>query len=319
MIDWKTTTFEANPIATDLVGQTFAYIQDTRKAVGERLRAEHDMDDTHGTSGQGVHNMGSARGFIFDKTTDLPAGPTIVPTYVLADGVSKGRISFKRYDEILGGSNKIFYKIFVYYKDADVEAWTEPSYVHLGNVAETMYGVKTFFDWPAVSDITGVAENDPYAGHSDSTLVPVGALKRALLDQVASLQNAIIPIGFLYVQYPGFASPNDLWSWATWSYSEAATAFAGAFFRAEGTGALGFGAGLQVQQLESHAHALTYVDSCDQGLSADQTDGGVIDHDTVGNDHRIATLPSSTEVYPSAENTENRPKNFTMRIWKRTA
>jgi len=192
--------------------------------------------------------------------------------------------------------------------------------MHLGDVDDTAYGLKTFFKWPVVSDITGIAENDPYAGHSDSTLVPVAAVKRALLDQVAALQDAIIPVGFLYVQYPGFGAPTALWPWATWSSTETASAFAGAFFRAEGTGALAFGGGLQEQQLLSHKHDIVYGNSDANSITDAKADAGTVPFDDwFADDHVLYDLPTSTSIFPDAASIENRPKNFTIRIWKRTA
>ena len=316
-ISWKTTTFEAQPIATDKIGLAYAAMQRTRKAVGERLRTEHNMDDDEDLSGnQGRHLMGSARAFYYTDEADLAAVPSTL-TYDADDGHAKGRVALIRWadpDDV----GVYWYKMLVYKVDAESSAWVEPSYAHLSDIDETLQGLKTFTEWPRVANISGVVDDDPYAGEPDTALVPVAAVKQALSDYTAVVRNDLIPIGFVYPQLRGFAAPTALWPWATWEYSTAATAFAGAFFRAEGGEAHAFNGDVQEQQLLNHAHGITNTADA-VAIGGTQTTSGVIDHDEVGSDHPLLALATSTDQYPGAAATENRPRNYTVRIWQRTA
>ena len=49
----------------------------------------------------------------------------------------------------------------------------------------------------------------------------------------------VIPIGFLYTQFPEQSSPQQLWPSLQWT--EVTQQYAGLFFRAEGSGSLPFG------------------------------------------------------------------------------
>ena len=317
-ISWTTTVFESTPVSTNKLGLAWQAMQTTRKAVGERLRTEHCMDDAEATSGnQGKHNMGSARAFYYTDEADLPAVPSESATFDSDDGYAKGRVALIRWDDP-DDVGVVWYKMLVYKVDSDSSAWVEPSYVHLSDVDEDIQGVKTFKEWPLVEDVSGVAADDPYAGAGDDSLVPVASVKQALEDYLDTVRDAIIPVGFIYTQLPGYASPQTLWPWATWSYSSTATAFNGAFFRAEGSGAAGFGAGVQAQQLLNHAHAITNTANA-KAIGETQVTTGEIDHDEVGSDHPLLALATSTDEYPGASATENRPRNFTVRLWVRTA
>ena len=147
-----------------------------------------------------------------------------------------------------------------------------------------------------------------------------------------SVFNLIYPVGVTYTQYPQQASPMELWgSFSTWNVVN----YDGAFFRAEGTNANAFieKTGVLRKQDElvgSHSdwvnvsggnHRHSYNGNDDH---ANPNYSGV---DTEGNNLHFygnvyytdysGDLSMSGTVTHYA--TENRPANFTIKIWKRTA
>jgi hypothetical protein len=320
-ISWKTTTFESQPIATDKIGQVYAVIQTTRKAVGERIASEHSMDDDEDLSGnQGRHNVGAARLFYYDDIADLPAVPSAAKAFDADDGYAVGRSALVRYDTATVG---VFaYKLWVYKVDTEGSAWVEPSYIHTSDVDEVIAGLKTFSEWPIVDDTTAgnkydtIAEDYPYGNPAapDTSLVTIKSVKQAILDNLATVRNDIVPINFIYVQYPGMSTPTQLWSWATWT--NVSDSFAGRFFRAEGGDAAAFGTP-QAQQLIAHTHGITWNGTTPTTVG-DKADAGVIDEDTFGTDDFTRdAVPTVTDE--AGVGTDLRPMNYAVRIWKRTA
>jgi len=314
-ISWKATTFEAAPSESDKIGMSYAAIQNTRKAVGERIKSEHCMEDTEDSSGnQGRHAVGSARAFYYPVEGDLPAVPATAKDFAAADGYAKGRIGLTR-----GGTAGAFwYKLRVFVVDTETSgAWVEPSYAHLNEVAETLKGLKTFETRPQVTDVSTT-----WAAANNADLIPKVKIQEALDALVTTVRDALIPVGFIYTQYPGMAAPATLWPWATWDSTEAAGAYAGAFFRTEGGTATVFGGTEQAQALPVHKHGISYGTSDTFGLSQSETGsapgGFTIDHGTSGDgQYKHRDLP--VETVDAGSGSELLVRNLTIRIWKRTA
>ena len=67
------------------------------------------------------------------------------------------------------------------------------------------------------------------------------------MDKLDKKKNdQLIPIGFLYTQYPSQTSPDDIWPGYKWS--DITSQYAGLFFRAGGGGSLPFGQTQQANQ-----------------------------------------------------------------------
>ena len=174
--------------------------------------------------------------------------------------------------------------------------------------------------------------------------------------------NALMPVGYTYVQYPQTDSPEVLWPGFTWQEQN----YDGAFFRSSGTGANGYATCtdtlancLQGSQNAYHCHTI-----CDHSHSAstNSTGGGCIwnhmsgfgamsamngngcfeaidEGDAYGSgdytytfkrrihlkDHSHTVTGGSmcasagTSYDGSSSNTEARPKNYTVKVWKRIA
>ena len=146
-----------------------------------------------------------------------------------------------------------------------------------------------------------------------------------------SLFDIVRPIGDTYVQYPRQANPNELWGvYSTWSIVN----YDGAFFRAEGTNANAFieKTGNLIKQGElvgSHSDSITvsggnhaHPYSFGRNYNSHYTNTyKLYDQDThqnyTGYTGYSGNLSMSGTVNHTA--TENRPNNYTIRVWKRTA
>ena len=145
-----------------------------------------------------------------------------------------------------------------------------------------------------------------------------------------SLFDIVRPID-TYVQYPQQANPNELWGvYSTWSIVN----YDGAFFRAEGTNANAFieKTGNLVKQGElvgSHSDSITvssgnHTHPYSYGLSYDSHYNNTYklyyaythENCTGYTDYSGNLSMSGTATHTS---TENRPTNYTIRVWKRTA
>lgn len=123
-----------------------------------------------------------------------------------------------------------------------------------------------------------------------------------------------VPIGFVYVQFPGEKSPQELFGCGTWQNVTAQ--FAGAFFRAEGGNASAFGAGLQDMMIQSHGHSASFNSwVITSGVGENRAHGGL------SNSYFVTGLASGSPAITVAATggVETRPANYTIRIWKRTA
>ena len=146
-----------------------------------------------------------------------------------------------------------------------------------------------------------------------------------------SLFDIVRPVGDTYVQYPQQANPNELWGmYSTWSIVN----YDGAFFRAEGTNASAFieKTGDLIKQVElvgshsdlitvtggNHAHPYSYGRNYNSNYNNTYKLYDANTHENyTGYTGYSGDLSMSGTVNHTA--TENRPTNYTIRVWKRTA
>jgi hypothetical protein len=127
-----------------------------------------------------------------------------------------------------------------------------------------------------------------------------------------------MPVGFVYTQYPGKVEPQYLFP-GVWTIE---TGYAGAFFRAEGGYAFSFGGGKQSDMIKYHKHQYATVDHNAISLNGD----GYNATRYTWNESKKTTAMLDKSDTPLADNgdtenqlPENRPANYTFRIWTRTA
>lgn len=156
----------------------------------------------------------------------------------------------------------------------------------------------------------------------------IGASLRKLLTV-----DEAVPIGSTYWQLPGKPAPGTLFPDTVWT--NISSSFPGAFFRAEGGNASAFGAGQQGDLVKAHGHAASQDQHRHTGGTrriADSADGqygslsnvGSIDYPLIrSNGYFLYDLDYTNYATPAITITqnvgaENRPNNFTIRIWERT-
>lgn len=138
-------------------------------------------------------------------------------------------------------------------------------------------------------------------------------MTEGLRQNQSKLENELIPIGFLYIQYPFESEPHLLWSKYIWT--EVTSKYNNSFFRAEGSNTASFG---YVQ--EGSAPRLTSLQSTGFGEGKKETisvypgswsDGictGKYDKDDDGWCYLTNFMVSKEEV---------KPQNMAIKIWKR--
>jgi hypothetical protein len=191
----------------------------------------------------------------------------------------------------------------IYYTNGDTAISGTPSvYVKIEpNVGDSGATADAVF----VANLTGVTFNNIYNGYYDTSdnlhIFDEGheVLQNTKFGQLAA---SIMPIGFVYTQYPGKDSPIDLGLYGTWT--NISSSFAGDFFRAEGGNASAFESGEQADQNKAHVHG--YYRLTTNGTDWDEANG-----DSGGNDSNPNT--------ESEGGNEARPVNKTIRLWERTA
>jgi len=303
--EWTTANFEGYPIQTDKIGQVYLRVQDTRKAVAERIRNEHYLVDGLDAD-HGRHNTGSARSFVFRGT-----GPTGVPAAADAGTTdfSQGRVALS----VTGAELSRDYKLFVYEAayGADAAGWKGLSYVSKTDT-ETVAGEKTFSSLPKTITTT------PWGTAVDADVLPKKVINDYLVSQTfkSMIGDVLIPVGFAYVQYPNTLEPATIYAAFGWTWDDITVNFGGAFFRAYLDGISGaFTMTHQTQELLAHTHAITPTNATKldgligPGLGADYTSG--VTHYPV-NDVTTAAITASTG------GAELRPDNLAIKIWKRT-
>ena len=129
--------------------------------------------------------------------------------------------------------------------------------------------------------------------------------------------NSIIPLGFLYTQFPNQSKPEELWPNTKWS--EITSEYSGLFFRAEGGGSEHFG---QIQHANQSWISEVYL----KGAHFNWKDLTVVEKTTVlKHKEWVDTEPPGKNYlavgHLSFHTTggEVRPKNTAIKIWKRIA
>ncbi|XP_037032039.1 uncharacterized protein LOC119071278 [Bradysia coprophila] len=127
------------------------------------------------------------------------------------------------------------------------------------------------------------------------------------------LENPV-PIGFIYVQLSEQPDPQILWPTVSWE--QVTSLYAGLFFRAEGPTSNSFNGGAQ----EDNSPRLTNADSAilsSETTSISMVLGGWSGRLTTGDDNRGAASTWNIRFYNTGG--EVRPRNKSVRIWKRVA
>ena len=174
-----------------------------------------------------------------------------------------------------------------------------------------------------VSDITiekATGDNGQVIGKTDGKVKWVNVTDvngKAIIDKVW-------PIGVIYVQFPQQKSPQELFPNTTWVELD----YGGAFFRASGGNAAAFNGGKQEELVGPHSDSVTVTGGNHRHpySFSDTHNGGEHDkpvaydnsnNETTGYTGYSGDLSMSGTVNHTAK--ENRPANYTIRIWKRTA
>ena len=158
-----------------------------------------------------------------------------------------------------------------------------------------------------------------------------------------------IPIGYVYIQFPGQSEPSTLWPDFTWT--NISSSYAGRFFRAEGGNAASFGnnqgSGAKLSTsgtysdnfATNHCHpgGEMYVWDANMTQTSAHWSGsvarGILRWGPASSSNSSFIACTSTSYpsvsyngvshistdYNSTYNPETRPTNYTIRIWKRTA
>lgn len=155
---------------------------------------------------------------------------------------------------------------------------------------------------------------------------------------MSAIIDAVWPIGVIYTQFPQQKSPQELFPNTTWEELN----YDGAFFRASGGNAAAFNGGKQGQSIQSHKHSASFSGNTQTGevkLTNNVNGGSPIGECSgvfsgVGNSRigldsgdwnnrwagfKLTITPSGSVTVNYTGDTETRPANYTIRIWKRTA
>lgn len=127
----------------------------------------------------------------------------------------------------------------------------------------------------------------------------------------------LVPIGFIYVQLPRQPEPRSIWSQITWQ--DVTSAYAGQFFRAEGSGSAPFGENQgdytrQISDVETKSR--DYNDNYPHSIQVPATGWSPWVRTSYDADEGALHYESARYYHP---NVEVRPKNTAIRLWKRTA
>ena len=174
-----------------------------------------------------------------------------------------------------------------------------------------------------VSDITiekTAGDNGQVVGKAD------GKVKWVNITDISAKEiiDKVWPIGVIYTQFPQQKSPQELFPNTTWTEVN----YSGAFFRASGGNAEAFNGGKQEELVGSHSDSVTVTGGdhrhpyafsdphnngpWDKPVAYDNSNASYTGYTSYSGD-----LSMSGTVSHSAK--ENRPANYTIRIWKRTA
>lgn len=147
-----------------------------------------------------------------------------------------------------------------------------------------------------------------------------------LLELIESVKNSGMwcpfPVGAVYTQYPNCESPTDLWAGTQWQKLN----YGGAFFRADGGAAVKFNAGVQPQATavnglkmstitQSHSHQFTDDKNSPMSFSPYHNWSG---NGTGKGGYANTSTVTQSHSHSLSGDTETRPVNYTIQIWKRT-
>jgi len=126
--------------------------------------------------------------------------------------------------------------------------------------------------------------------------------------EIVANNKGYLPVGFIYFQLRGQPAPGELFSG---DWQDISSQYAGLFFRVEGGNAAAFGSEPQAQEVQSHRH--TYYGQNNVG---DWTN--ITTNKPDNNWKPMANAPAQRNTSYEGD-TETRPVNTTIRVWKRTA
>jgi hypothetical protein len=160
--------------------------------------------------------------------------------------------------------------------------------------------------------------NKPYElGTNDPFTVDNWTRLCVSLDYLTQIANYITipPVGFIYIQLHEQSSPQDLWPSSNWEIISSES-YNGAFFRTEGGNAQPFiGQNMpQGDEFKTHSHSYGGIFNGNKrgdgkGDSSRWVDNGSDGHDTQATGGIVDTDGNESPG-------ENRPVNYTIRIWK---
>ena len=139
----------------------------------------------------------------------------------------------------------------------------------------------------------------------------------SLRNSLVTLENTLIPLGFLYTQFPSQSSPDVLWPNMKWT--EVTQSYAGLFFRAEGGNSSSYGQ----LQLASAPHLAQVIQDRNNGRNYSGNYNVSLEQGK-----ETGKFWTGTDYHPSGysyftlsfklSNEEVRPINKAIKIWKRT-
>ncbi len=141
-------------------------------------------------------------------------------------------------------------------------------------------------------------------GESDEAIPSQYAVKTYVDTVVEAAKNELLPIGFPYIQFPGFPNPTDFGLPGTWA--NVSSVLAGDFIRFEGGAALAFEAGEQAYQNAYHRHTVNNMYS---------STGGSTKRSSI---YWTESYNNQTTSYNgNVDDPEGRPVNKTVRLWEK--
>ena len=173
-----------------------------------------------------------------------------------------------------------------------------------------------------------------------ATFAAASAEKAAADAAKAAVDSAksAIPIGFIYVQLPGEAAPEDIFHVSKFKWTDISETYKGVFFRVVGNGSAPFGAGVVQTQAAPHLDQVVnrwcYIGKnygCDFHDHHDSVskevreaiklnESGWADFPVWLSRRNIVEMGNRTGEYLEFHNSggEVRPRNVAVKVWKRT-
>ena len=273
--------------------------------------ADYVWTDFAGTSRKGI------------KATEIGEVDNLITAYGVKNAIDIVNNSFNNVNNSFNDVNNSFNGVNNSFNNVNNKIETEISKLAVNFNTDNLSANNTVTNNLDVSDITieeTAGDNGQVIGKSDGKVKWVNVTDvngKAIIDKVW-------PIGVIYTQYPQQKSPQELFPGTTWVEVD----YGGAFFRASGGNAAAFNGGKQEELVGSHSDSVTVTggDHRHSYVFADPYNDGEWDkpvaYDNSKNNHTGYTdysgkLSMSGTVSHSAK--ENRPANYTIRIWKRTA